>query len=97
MGTSSIKAIIEVKNIIKDVLDRDFYTKQGDNYELFKLTNTISEQNYMQLNVHFREEHDDLAMGALTSALFTEIFIQYLEHTFIYKILEKHRVINNYR
>jgi hypothetical protein len=83
--------IMEVKNIIKDVLDRDFYTKQQDNYELLNLTNTILEQNYIQLNNHFYKQNDGLAMGVPTSAILAEIFLQFLKHTAIYKILENTR------
>jgi hypothetical protein len=72
--------IMEVTNIIKDVLDRDYYTKQDNKYELLNLTNTILEQNYIQFNNHFYKQHDGLAMGAPTSAILAEIFIQFLEH-----------------
>jgi tRNA/tmRNA/rRNA uracil-C5-methylase (TrmA/RlmC/RlmD family) len=36
-------------------------------------------------------------MGAPTSAILAETFIQFLEHTVIYKILEKHQIIAYYR
>jgi hypothetical protein len=36
-------------------------------------------------------------MGVPTSAILAEIFIQFLEHTVIYKILEKHQIIGYYR
>jgi hypothetical protein len=36
-------------------------------------------------------------MGAPTAAILAEIFIQFLEHTVIYNILEKHQIINYYR
>jgi hypothetical protein len=38
---------MEVKNIIKYVLDRDYYTKQEDKHELLNLTNTILEKIYI--------------------------------------------------
>jgi hypothetical protein len=88
---------MEVKNIIKYILDRDYHTKQEDKYELLNLTNTILEENYIQFNDHFYKQHDGLAMGAPTSAVLTEIFVQSLEHTVIYKILEKHQLIDYYR
>jgi predicted cupin superfamily sugar epimerase len=36
-------------------------------------------------------------MGAPTSAALAEIFIQHLEHTIIYKILNKHQIIDYHR
>jgi hypothetical protein len=35
--------IMEVENIIRDVLDRNYYTKQEDKYELLNLINIILE------------------------------------------------------
>jgi hypothetical protein len=45
--------IMEAKNIIKDVLYRDYCTKQEDKYELLNLTNTILEQNYIHSTITF--------------------------------------------
>jgi hypothetical protein len=36
-------------------------------------------------------------MDAPTSAVLAETFIQYIEHTTIYKILQKHQIIYYYR
>jgi hypothetical protein len=36
-------------------------------------------------------------MGAPTSAILAETFIQHLEHTIIHKILKKHQIIDYYR
>jgi hypothetical protein len=36
-------------------------------------------------------------MGAPTLAILAEIFVQFLEHTVIYKILEKRQIIDYYR
>jgi hypothetical protein len=36
-------------------------------------------------------------MGAPTSAILAETFIQYLEHIIIYQILKKHLIIDCYR
>jgi hypothetical protein len=36
-------------------------------------------------------------MAAPTSATLAETFIQHLEHTIIYKILQKHQIIDYYR
>jgi hypothetical protein len=88
---------VEVKQIIKDILDRDYHTKLDDKRELLGLINVILEQNYIQFNDHFYKQHSCLAMGAPTSAILAETFIQFLEHNIIYKILEKHHIIDYYR
>jgi hypothetical protein len=67
--------IMEVKNIIKVVLDRDHYTKYEDKKELLNRINTILEQNYVIFNDHFYKQNEGLAMGAPTSAILAEIFV----------------------
>jgi hypothetical protein len=87
--------IIKVKNIIKGVLDRDYCTKQEVKDELLNLTNTILEQNDILFNDHYYKQQDGLAIGAPTSAILAQIFIQFVEHTVIY--IEKHQIIDYYR
>jgi hypothetical protein len=84
---------MEVKSIIKDALDRD-HTKHEDKKEILNLTNTISKQNYIQFNNHFHKQHDGLTVGAPTSAILVEIFMQFLEHTVIYKIIKKRQIMD---
>jgi hypothetical protein len=48
------------------------------------LINIILEQNYIQFNDYFYKQHSGLAMGAPTSAIFAETFLQFLERLFIY-------------
>jgi phosphomannomutase len=43
------------------------------------------------------KQNDGLAMGAPTSAILAEVFIQYLEHTTIIDILKKFQIIGYYR
>jgi hypothetical protein len=65
--------------------------------ELESILNLILEQNYLQHNNQFYKLNEGLSMGALTSAILAEIFIQYLEHIMIYKTLQKHQIIDYYR
>jgi hypothetical protein len=65
--------------------------------ELEILLNTIFEHNYMQFNDQFYNQNKGLAMGAPTSAILAEIFIQHLEHNKIIKILNKHQIIDYHR
>jgi hypothetical protein len=61
------------------------------------LSSIVLQQNYIQFKDHYYKQQDGLAMGVPTSAIFSEIFIQYLEHTIIHKILIKHQIIDYYR
>ena len=61
--------------------------------ELKQLCNTILSQNYFQLNnTHYLEELG-LAMGATTSAIVSEIYLQFMENTKINDVLVKHGII----
>jgi hypothetical protein len=57
----------------------------------------ILEQNYLQFNNQFFKQNERLPMGEPKSAILTEIFIQHLEHAIIYKILNKHQIIDCHR
>jgi hypothetical protein len=60
------------------------------------LVKTILNQNYFQHNQIYTQ-NEGLAMGAPTSAIPAEIFIQHLEHNDILKILQKHHILDYYR
>jgi hypothetical protein len=40
---------------------------------------------------------EGLAMGAPTSAILSEIYLQYIEHTYIYHTLQKPNITNYHR
>jgi hypothetical protein len=78
--------IREFTDIIKNILDNKNTTEK--NKELKTLLNTIINQNYSQFNQYYKKE-DGLEMGAPTSAVLVEIFIQHVKHTSINNILNK--------
>ena len=39
-------------------------------------------------------QHDGLAMGAPSSGLITEIFLQHIEHSHLTNLTQKHKIIN---
>jgi hypothetical protein len=88
--------ITETTNIIHDILDNNIHTPTQTIHELKTLLHTILGQNYVQFDNEYYQQ-DGLAMGAPTSAIITEIFIQYLEHTKIIETLKKHHIIDYYR
>jgi hypothetical protein len=55
--------------------------------ELIKLAWTILKQSYFQFRDDIYTQTEGLAMGAPSSSLFSEIYLQYLEHTTIFDIL----------
>jgi hypothetical protein len=61
----------------------------GDN----KLTNLILDLNYLKYNDQYYKQQESLAMGAPTSAILSELYLQYLEHNEIYNILTKHSIL----
>jgi hypothetical protein len=85
----------ETKHIISDILDNNT-TPKNEKQELELLLNTIYERNYMQINDQFYKHEEGLAMGAPTSPIIAETFIQQLEHKLI-NILNKYRIIHYYR
>jgi hypothetical protein len=52
--------------------------------EINNIINIIIEQNYFQFNNKYYKQKEGLAMGAPTSAILSEIYLQYIEHTHIY-------------
>jgi hypothetical protein len=57
----------------------------------------VLEQNYFQFDQEYYKQTDELAMGAPTSAVLAEIYIQHMEHTQKYHILRKQQIIAYYR
>jgi hypothetical protein len=57
------------------------------------LIKLILNQNYFYHDKKYYEQTNGLAMGAPTSALFTDIFLQYTEHNFIIPIINKYNIL----
>jgi hypothetical protein len=58
---------------------------------------TITKQNYFTNNNDTIIQQDRLAMGAPSSGLITEIFLQYIEHRHITQLACTHKLINYWR
>jgi hypothetical protein len=57
----------------------------------------VLDQNYFTLNNEYYTQEKGLAMGAPSSAILAEIFLQNNEHNEIYKILRKHKIEGYFR
>jgi hypothetical protein len=65
--------------------------------DILKLLRVIIDQNYFQFTDQTYVQHDGLAMGAPTSSILSEFYLQHLENSKIYDILLNFSVIGYYR
>jgi hypothetical protein len=65
--------------------------------DVIKLINTILDQNYFQFHGKTYIQSEGLAMGAPTSSVLSEIYLQHLENTEIYNLLIKHNIEGYFR
>jgi len=61
------------------------------------ITTTITNQNYFQFKNENYVQTEGLAMGAPTSAILSEIYLQFLENNIIYNILKTHDIKGYFR
>jgi hypothetical protein len=54
-------------------------------------------QNYFQFNDNVYTQTKGLAMGAPTSSVLSEIYLQFIEYTTIFNILTQQKIISYYR
>jgi hypothetical protein len=87
----------EVQNTVKNTLDENYNISQEMKVEIINPLNTILEQNYIKHNGKWYKQNDGLAMGASTSAVLAETFIQHLEYTIIMDILKKFQIMDYHR
>jgi hypothetical protein len=69
----------------------------SDRHGINILVKAVLEQNYFAHNHIIYQQMEGLAMGAPTSSIFSEVFVQYLEHTQIAGILTKYNFIAYHR
>jgi hypothetical protein len=86
----------ELTTIISNTLSLN-NTSTEKTKEITKLVRTILNHNYVQHNNELYTQNEGLAMGAPTSAILAEIFVQHLEHNTIIHTLQKHHIIDYYR
>jgi hypothetical protein len=86
----------ELINIIIDMANNNNIHEELTK-EIKLLTELIIKQNYFELNSKFYLQSEGLAMGAPSSALLPEIYLQYIEHNQILDLLKKHTIISYHR
>jgi len=60
--------------------------------EIIKITQTLIKQNYFQFQDTIYLQQEGLAMGAPTSLLLSEFFLQHMKNTTIPELLKKHNI-----
>ena len=65
--------------------------------ELTKLAKMVLQQNYFSFQKDIYKQTTGLAMGAPTSAILSEIYLQYIEHTLIINILSSNNILGYFR
>jgi hypothetical protein len=65
--------------------------------EIKLVAELIIKQNYLEANSKFYLQSEGLAMDTPSSALLSEIYLQYIEHNHILDILKKHTTVSYHR
>jgi len=82
---------------IIEYISRNYQLDSNTIHDLTTITNTVLEQNYFVFQNTSYSQTSGLAMGAPSSAVLLEMFLQYLEHTKIIDILIQHNIIGYFR
>jgi hypothetical protein len=86
----------ELVEIIKIMCKQNDLNKITYN-EIVKICDIIITQNYFRYNNSQYVQEQGLAMGAPTSSIFSEIYLQYLKNTKIFIILKNYHLIGYFR
>jgi hypothetical protein len=71
----------DIINIINNILENNTIIHANFLNEIIHVLKVIMKQNYFQFDQQYYEQIEGLAMGAPTSEILAEIFIQRIEHT----------------
>ena len=87
-------------NELMRIIENMSHKNQLDNKitnELVKITCTVLEHNYFTFRNQNYFQNTSLAMGAPTSAVLAEVYLQHLEHTKIFKIITQNNILGYFR
>ena len=88
--------IKETRDILLDKLEQN-NTDPKQTQEQMKRFDTITSQNCYTHNGKRQIQNDGLAMGAPSSGLISEIFLQQMEHVHLARLSTKHKIIDYFR
>jgi hypothetical protein len=85
--------VSETKTIVRDILKQELANPKAQQ-EILQWYDVITRQNHFTHNKNIVIQQDGLAMGAPSSGIIAEIFLQHMEHTQLAQLAQKHRIIN---
>ena len=88
--------VTETRTILTDTL-KYHQTDPQTQQELLMWYDVISRQNYFSHNQDLLSQRDGLAMGAPSSGLIAELFLQHMEHTHLTHLSHKHGIFDCFR
>jgi len=88
--------VIETRKVKANTLEKNLIDLQTRR-ELIKWYTTITQQNYFTKNGDILIQKDGLAMGAPSSGLIAELFLQNLEHFHLDHLSYRHKIIGYFR
>ena len=86
----------DTRQILSNMLHANT-TNPQENLEILTWFDTIMQQNYFTTDNQIVTQKDGLAMGAPSSSILSEIFLQHLECSHISTLSKKHNIIQYYR
>jgi hypothetical protein len=85
--------VTETQTIFANIMKENLVDPKTQQ-ELMSWYETITKQNYFTYNSKVTIQKEGLAMGAPSSGLIAEMFLQYTEHLHMARLSTKHKIIN---
>ena len=85
-----------VLSTIKEICQNNYVMKEIE-ADIIRLSEAVIKQNYFRFMGKTFAQNDGLAMGAPTSSIFSEIYLQSLENQEIHQLLKKHNIKGYFR
>jgi hypothetical protein len=85
--------VLETRTVLANILKHELIDPQTQQ-ELLQWFDVITRQNYFTHKKQTVIQQDGLAMGAPSSGLIAEIFLQHIEHTHLAYLTQKHNIVN---
>jgi hypothetical protein len=86
----------ELLTIIESACN-NYDVEEGLKRNILKLLTVVIDQNYFHFTGRTYVQHDGLTMGAPTSSILSEFYLQHLEHSKIYDILLNFNIVGYFR
>jgi len=88
--------VTETQTIFANIMKQNLVDPQTQ-HELMSWYETITKHNYFAYNTKVMIQKEGPAMGASSSGLIAEMFLQHTEHLHMARLSTKHKIINYFR